>query len=254
MRLRLLAFVLLSGAAFAARAGEVQVAVAANFAAPMAGIARGFTAATGHTVRLTPGATGKFRAQVEAGAPFDVLLAADAETPAKLLASGRAVPGTAFTYALGRLVLWSATPGLVDGQGAVLDGGRFRHLAIANPRLAPYGEAAQQVLRARGQGRQLADRLVVGESIAQAFQFVASGNAELGFVALSQVRVPGKPPAGSMWRVPESLYAPIRQDAVLLKPGEANPAARALLDWLRGPQARGEIEAWGYALSPEPVK
>ncbi|WP_287066892.1 molybdate ABC transporter substrate-binding protein [Ramlibacter sp.] len=235
-------------AAGLARAGEVQLAVAANFAAPMARIAQAFTAATGHAVRITPGATGKFRAQVQAGAPFDVLLAADEQTPRFLEAQGLAVPGTRFTYALGRLALWSATPGLVDAQGAVLATGRFRHLAIANPRLAPYGEAAMQVLHARGLEAALADRLVVGESIAQAFQFVASGNAELGFVALSQVSVPGKPAGGSLWPVPADLHAPIRQDAVLLQPGAANPAARALLDWLRGPSARAEIQAWGYGL------
>ena len=178
------------------------VAVAANFAAPMARIAEDFTAATGHTLKLSSGATGKFYAQIVAGAPFEVLLAADDETPKKLVDEGHAVAGSHFTYAIGRLVLWSATPGFVDDQGAVLAPGRFAHLAIANPKVAPYGAAAMEVLRARGLADALAPKLVTGESIAQAFQFVSTGNAELGFVALSQVQVPGKPAAGSHWLVP----------------------------------------------------
>lgn len=240
---RLLSLLALLLSAAAARAGEVQVAVAANFAKPLAAIAPGFSAATGHTLKLSSGPTGKFFAQIVAGAPFEVLLAADAETPRKLVAAGRAVPGSAFTYAIGRLVLWSASPGLVDDQGMVLASDRFAHLAIANPKVAPYGAAAMQVLSARGLADTLAPKLVTGESIAQAHQFVATGNAELGFVAQSQVMGAG----GSLWRVPAALHDPIRQDAVLLAPGAANPAAAALLAHLKGEAARRVIESFGYA-------
>jgi len=229
-----------------AAAGEVQVAVAANFAGPLERIAAGFTAATGHTLKTSSGATGRFYSQIVAGAPFEVLLAADTETPARLVASNHAVAGSAFTYAIGRLVLWSAQPGLVDGQGAVLASGRFAHLSIANPKTAPYGAAAMQVLRARGLDATLAPRLVTAESIGQAFQFVATGNAELGFVALSQVSVPGKPAGGSRWLVPAGLYGQIRQDAVLLEPGRNNAAAVALLAYLKTPAAREIIQSFGY--------
>lgn len=241
------AFVLCLAAAV--QAGEVQVAVAANFAGPMARIAEAFGAATGHTLKLSSGATGKFYTQVVAGgAPFDVLVSADDETPRRLVAEGHAVAGTAFTYAIGRLVLWSAQPGFVDAQGAVLASGRFAHIAIANPKTAPYGAAALQVLKARGLDQALAPRTVTAESIAQAYQFVATGNAELGFVALSQVAVPGKPAVGSMWQVPAALHDPIRQDAVLLKAGEKNPAAVALLAWMKTEPARALIQSYGYGL------
>lgn len=243
---RPLAAAVLALATIGVRAGEVQVAVAANFAQPLERLAAGFKAATGHTLKASAGATGKFHAQIAAGAPFEVLLAADDETPRKLLAEGRAVPGSAFTYAIGRLVLWSARPGVVDDQGAVLASGRFTHLAIANPKVAPYGAAALEVLRARGLVEAVTPKLVTGESIAQAFQFVATGNAELGFVALSQVAIPGKPAAGSHWLVPPSLYGEIRQDAVLLKAGEKNPAAVALLAYLKSDAARDMIRSFGY--------
>lgn len=231
-----------------ASAADVQVAVAANFAGPLAKIAEGFTAATGHAVKASSGATGKFYSQIAAGAPFEVLLSADDETPKKLIAEGHAVAGSAFTYALGKLVLWSAQPGYVDDQGAVLASGRYAHLAIANPKTAPYGAAAVEVLAARGLREAVQPKLVTGESIAQAYQFVATGNAELGFVALSQVAVPGKPTTGSSWLVPPTLYSPIRQDAVLLKPGADNPAAAALLQYLRSDAARRVIESYGYGL------
>jgi molybdate transport system substrate-binding protein len=233
-------------AASSARAGEVTVAVAANFTGPMAQIGEGFKAATGHTLKVSAGSTGKFYAQIVAGAPFEVLIAADDETPRKLIAGSHAVAGSQFTYAIGKLVLWSARPGYVDEQGAVLGTAGFAHLAIANPKIAPYGRAGLEVLKARGLGEALAPRLVTGESIAQAYQFVASGNAELGFVALSQVVVPGKPVTGSHWLVPASLYGEIRQDAVLLKAGEKNPAAAALLSYLKGDAARAVIRSYGY--------
>ena len=235
-------------AAAPARAGEAQVAVAANFAGPLARIAEGFTAASGHTLKISAGATGKFYSQILAGAPFEVLIAADDETPKKLIKEGHAVAGSNFTYAIGQLVLWSARAGLVDGQGAVLATGTFAHLAIANPKTAPYGAAAMQVLKTRGLADAVAPRLVTAESIAQAYQFVSTGNAELGFVALSQVAVPGKAIAGSYWRVPAGLHDDIRQDAVLLKMGEKNPAATALLAYLKGAAARDLIKSFGYAL------
>ncbi|WP_395701525.1 molybdate ABC transporter substrate-binding protein [Aquabacterium sp.] len=243
---RALAAALLALPGAAARADDVTVAVAANFAGPLARIAEGFTAATGHTLKLSSGATGKFHAQIVAGAPFQVLIAADDETPKKLIAEGHAVAGSNFTYAIGKLVLWSAQPGFVDDQGAVLGTGRFAHLAIANPKIAPYGQAGLAVLKARGLADAVAPRLVTAESIGQAYQFVATGNAELGFVALSQVVVPGKPVTGSYWVVPASLYGEIRQDAVLLKPGEKSAAAAALLAYLKGPAAQAVIQAYGY--------
>jgi molybdate transport system substrate-binding protein len=249
MRLPFRLLVVASLAAGAAtHAGEVQVAVAANFAGPLARIGADFSAATGHTLKVSAGATGKFHQQVVAGAPFEVLVAADDETPKKLIAEGHAVAGSNFTYAIGKLVLWSAQPGLVDDQGAVLASRRWAHLAIANPKVAPYGRAAMEVLKARGLADALAPRLVTGETIAQAYQFVATGNAELGFVALSQVDAPGQPAAGSTWRVPQALYGQIRQDAVLLKAGEKNPAAAALLAYLRSEAARSVIQAYGYGL------
>jgi molybdate transport system substrate-binding protein len=232
----------------AAHAGEVSVAVAANFAGPMAKIGEGFTAATGHTLKVSTGSTGKFYAQIVAGAPFEVLIAADDETPKKLVAEGHAVAGSSFSYAIGKLVLWSAQPGVVDDQGAVLGSTRFTHLAIANPKTAPYGRAGLEVLKARGLTGAAAPRLVTGESIAQAYQFVATGNAEIGFVALAQVVVPGKPVTGSYWLVPPSLYGEIRQDAVLLKTGEKNPAAAALLAYLKSAPARAVIQSFGYGL------
>ena len=229
-----------------ARADEVLVAVAANFVGPLAKIGEGFTAATGHTLKVSSGATGKFYSQIVAGAPFEVLIAADDDTPRKLIAEGYGVTGSHFTYAIGKLVLWSAQPGYVDDQGAVLTTGTYAHLAIANPKLAPYGRAGTEVLRARGLGDALAPKLVTAESIAQAYQFVATGNAELGFVALSQVAVPGKPATGSYWLVPPSLYGEIRQDAVLLKTGEKNPASAALLAYLKSPAAKALIQSYGY--------
>jgi molybdate transport system substrate-binding protein len=230
------------------QADEVTVAVAANFAGPMAKIGEGFTAATGHKLKVSTGSTGRFYSQIISGAPFDLLIAADDETPRKLVAEGHAVSGTAFTYAIGQLVLWSAQPGFVDEQGAVLGSARFTHAAIANPKLAPYGKAALDVLKARGLTEAVTPKLVTGESISQAYQFVATGNAQLGFVALSQVVVPGKPATGSHWRVPQNLYGEIRQDAVLLKAGEKNVAARALLEYLRSPAAKAVMQAYGYGL------
>lgn len=235
-------------AAGSAHADDVIVAVAANFTVPMQKIAADFAAATGHQVKASAGSTGKLYTQIVAGgAPFQVFLAADDETPKKLVSEGHALAASRFTYAIGQLVLWSSTPGLVDDKGAVLSQPqRFNKLAIANPRTAPYGAAAVEVIKALGLTDALTPRLVTGDSIAQAYQFTASGNAELGFVAFSQVSVPGKSAGGSMWKVPQSMYAEIRQDAVLLKAGEGSAAARALLDYLKTPPARAVIESFGY--------
>ncbi|TAK84018.1 MAG: molybdate ABC transporter substrate-binding protein [Aquabacterium sp.] len=233
---------------FAAHAGEVQVAVAANFAAPMEKIAAGFAADTGHQAVVATGSTGKFYTQIKNGAPFEVLLAADDETPKKLEADGLAVAGSSRTYAIGKLALYSTRPGYVDAQGEVLKKGSFQHLALANPKLAPYGAAAMQTLKALGLEQALAPRIVQGENIAQAWQFVATGSAELGFVALSQISNPAQPATGSWWVVPASLYTPIRQDAVLLKKGEGQAAAAALLEYLKSVKARALIRSFGYEL------
>ncbi|AEG92419.1 molybdate ABC transporter substrate-binding protein [Ramlibacter tataouinensis] len=247
LRRAILSCLLLAGAA-AAHAAEVSVAVAANFTAPMQKIAAAFEQATGHKAVLAFGSTGRFYAQVKNGAPFQVLLAADDETPAKLEAEGLAVRGSRFTYATGRLVLWSASAGLVDGRGEVLRTGRFERLAIADPKLAPYGAAALQAMDRLGVADALRPRLVQGESIGQAFQFVATGNAPLGFVALSQVMVDGGIAKGSAWVVPADLHAPIRQDAVVLAAGKDNPAATALASFLRSDAAKAIIRAHGYEL------
>jgi molybdate transport system substrate-binding protein len=229
-------------------AAEVQVAVAANFTAPMQLIAADFEKATGHKAQLSFGSTGKFYAQIKNGAPFEVLLAADDETPAKLENEGLAVSGSRFTYAIGQLALWSAKPGFVDDKGAVLKQGAFEHLAIANPKLAPYGAAAVETLTKLGLLGSVEGKFVQGENIAQTFQFVSTGNAELGFVALSQVYEGGKLKSGSAWIVPASLHAPIRQDAVVLTKGKDNPAAAALMKYLKSDSARAVIKSYGYAL------
>jgi len=231
-----------------AQAAEVMVAVAANFTAPMQKIATAFEQATGHKAVLSFGATGKFYAQIKNGAPFQVLLAADDTTPERLEREGQGVQGSRFTYAVGRLVLWSPRAGYVDDQGQVLKTGDFAHLAVANPKLAPYGLAAVQTLAKLGLSERLQPRFVTGENIAQTYQFVATGNAPLGFVALSQVMEGGNIAKGSAWQVPEALHDPIRQDAVLLANGKDQPAATALMQFLRSDAAREVIRAYGYGL------
>lgn len=228
------------------QAAEVQLAVASNFTAPMRAIAERFERDTGHQLLLAFGSTGKLYAQIHNGAPFDVLLAADDKVPAQLEATGLGVVGTRFTYAIGTLVLWSAREGYVDDQGAVLAQRSFRHLAIANPKTAPYGAAAMATLEKLEQVDSIRGKLVQGENIAQTHQFVASGNAELGFVALSQVLDDGRIRQGSAWIVPAHYHPPIRQDALLLAHGRDNPAARALLDYLRSAAATDVINAYGY--------
>lgn len=231
-----------------AQAEEVQVAVAANFAVPMTAIAAEFEKTTGHKAHLSSGASGKFYAQIKNGAPFHVLLSADEETPARLEQENLAVPGSRFTYAVGALVLWSARPGFVDSKGAVMAQGAFAHLAVANPKLAPYGAAAMETLGKLGLTSVLQPKLVFGENIAQTYQFVMSGNAELGFVALSQVMKEGRIAAGSAWIVPVGMHRPIRQDAVILSRGRENAAAIALLRFMREPRALAIIQSYGYRL------
>ncbi|MBC7684569.1 MAG: molybdate ABC transporter substrate-binding protein [Bdellovibrionales bacterium] len=246
--LRPAALLLLVIACAGAHADEVQVAVAANFTAPMKLIAANFERDTGHKVLASFGATGKFYAQVQNGAPFDILLAADDQTPARLEKEGAAVAATRFTYAVGKLVLWSAQPGLVDDKGEVLRKGAFAHVALADPKLAPYGAAAVEILRKLDLYEALEPKFVMGENIAQAHQFVASGAAPLGFVAMSQVIEGGKLKSGSAWFVPAGMYSPLRQDAVLLGKGRNNPAARAFLQYLKGERARSVIRSFGYDL------
>lgn len=234
--------------ASAARADQVSVAVAANFTEPMKRIAAEFEKSSGHKVSLTFGSTGKFYAQIKAGAPFEVLLAADDGTPARLEAEGSAVKGSRFTYAIGKLVLWSAKSGYVDDKGEVLKKGDFTKLALANPKLAPYGAAAMEVLGKLGVLGAVQPKFVLGENIAQTWQFVGTGNAELGFVALSQVMKEGRISTGSAWIVPANMHTPIRQDAVILSSGQGNAAAEALMKYLKGDKAKAIIKGYGYDL------
>lgn len=229
-----------------AQAAEVRVAVAANFATPLKALSADFEKKTGHTVQLSSGATAKLYAQIKSGAPFDLFFAADTDTPARLEKEGDAVAGSRFTYATGKLVLWSAQADQVDGQGRVLGTGNFKHLALAAPNLAPYGAAAVQTLTRLGLLTTLTPRLVQGESIGQTYSFVATGNAELGFVALSQVYDKGKISKGSGWIVPAHLHQPLHQDAALLTRAAHNPAATALLTFLKTDKTRAAIRAYGY--------
>ncbi len=226
-------------------ADEVSVAVAANFTAPMRKIAAEFEKDTGHKTLLSFGGTGKLYAQIRNGAPFEVLLAADHETPAKLVAENAAMAASQFTYAIGKLVLWSAKPGFVDDAGEVLKKGNFARIALANPSLAPYGAAGVETLKALGVLEANQAKIVTAENVGQAYQFVASGSVELGLVALSQVLKDG-PSEGSAWIVPARYYTPIRQDGVILEQGRGKPAAQALLQYLKGDKARAVIKAFGY--------
>lgn len=232
-----------------AHATTTLVAVASNFTKPMTDIAAAFEQATGHHANLSFGSSGKFMAQLENGAPFEVFLSADDEKPAQFERAGLAVAGTRFTYAQGTLVLWSPQPGFVDAEGKVLGSGQFKHLALADPKLAPYGVAAIEVMTSLGLLETIKPLLVTGENISQAHQFVTTGNAELGFVALSQVYADGNIEAGSAWRVPVSLYSPIRQDVVLMTKGAENPAATALLTFMKSAPALAIIEKYGYGIA-----
>jgi molybdate transport system substrate-binding protein len=223
---------------------QLTAAVAGNFAAPMRALAQVFEAQTGIQLTVVTGSSGKHYAQIRQGAPFDVFFAADSERPARLEQAGLAVAGSRFTYATGQLALWSPDPAKMGNGSKILKNGDFARLAMANPRLAPYGAAAQEVLSQLGLWQALQPKIVRGENVLQAFQFVQSGAAELGFVALAQIVQPGADRAGSYWLVPESLHSPIEQQAVILKPS-AN--AEALMRFMRSAQATEIIGAYGYS-------
>lgn len=233
---------------FASHAQDLQVAVAANFTAPIQALAPGFEKATGHRLVASFGSTGQFYAQIKNGAPFQVFLAADDSTPERLEKEGEIAPESRFTYAIGKLVLWSPESNYIDDKGQVLQQNAFKHLSIANPKTAPYGLAATQTLDRLGLTEMIEGKLVEGQNITQAYQFVSSGNAELGFVALSQVLADGRLKSGSAWRVPEDLYDPIRQDAVILKGAKNDEAAKAFVRYLNSPEAAEVIESFGYSL------
>lgn len=226
-----------------AAADEITVAVATNFLGAMEALVERFQETSGHIVLLSSGSTGGHYAQIKNGAPFEAFFSADTQRPRLLEAEGLAVPGSRFLYAVGRVALWSSRSGYVDTEGKVLETGDFLHLAIANPELAPYGAAAREVLMARGQWDRLQPRLVMGQDIGQAYSFVQTSNAELGFVAWAQLRQPRAEIPGSYWLVPESLHRPIEQEAVLLRDV---PAARALAEFVKGPEAREIIRSYGY--------
>ncbi|MBT9263610.1 molybdate ABC transporter substrate-binding protein [Pseudomonas sp. MG-9] len=230
----------------AAQADEVQVAVAANFSAPIQAIAADFEKDTGHKLVAAYGATGQFYTQIKNGAPFEVFLSADDTTPQKLEKEGDTVKGSRFTYAIGTLALWSAKEGYIDAKGDVLKKNEYQHLSIANPKAAPYGLAATQVLEKLKLTEATKAKIVEGQNITQAYQFVSTGNAELGFVALSQIYKDGKVTGGSAWIVPASLHDPIKQDAVILNKGKDSAAAKALVEYLKDPKAAAVIKSYGY--------
>lgn len=235
-----LAVMVSSGQVFAS---EIRIAAASNFRAAITALARSFEASSGSKLALAYGSTAKHYAQIKQGAPYDVFFAADVSRPEILEKEGFALPGSRFTYAIGRIVLWSPHAGIVDPAGKVLQQGDFRHLAIANPELAPYGKAAQQVLQVIGLWDDLQSRIVRGENIGQTFQFISSGNAEMGFVARSQLLQPGKSIEGSFWEVPQSHYDAIEQQAVLLKD---NKVAANFLLYVKSEQAQNIIRQYGY--------
>jgi molybdate transport system substrate-binding protein len=241
--LRLWLLLPLLGFAVESAADEITVAVATNFVGAMNALVERFEATSGHDVLVSSGSTGGHYAQIKNGAPFEAFFAADTERPRLLEAEGLAVPGSRFLYAVGRVALWSTRANYVDADGRVLEVGDFRHLAIANPELAPYGAAARDVLTARALWDRLQPRLAMGQDIGQAYGFVQTGNAELGFVAWAQLKQPGREIAGSYWLVPESLHRPIEQEAVLLRDV---PAARALLEFMKSSEAREIIRGYGY--------
>lgn len=230
-----------------AQADETLIAVAANFTGTAHALIQQFETQTGHTVKASFGSTGKLYAQIENGAPFDVFLAADAARPERAEQAGLAIAGSRFTYARGKLALWSPKAHLFDDPNTYLAQAAFRHLAIANPRTAPYGLAAQQILTRLGVWNELQGKLVQGDSIAQTFQFIATGNVDAGFIALSQLH-DWKSDQGTTWIVPDAYHEALNQQAVLLKRGQNNPAATAWLDFLRSPEAVAIIEGYGYGV------
>jgi len=229
-------------------AAPTRIAVASNFSAAMKTLAQAFQRSSGHAITPVFGSTGKHYAQIRHGAPFDALFAADVRRPQLLEQAGIGIAHSRFTYVIGRLALWSPTPGYVDPQGKILQSGRFRHLALANPKLAPYGVAAQQVMRTRKLYAALQPRLVFGENIAQTYQFVASGNVELGFVAWSQLKRPQKEPSGSWWLIPTTLHPTIEQQAILLSD---NPVAADFVAFVKSPAGQQILQQYGYNLPGE---
>lgn len=247
MKRFLLSLVFFSLAVTPALAEQALVAVAANFIGPFTEVAMEFEKTTGHTVQAASGSSGSFYTQIKNGAPFAVFFSADNERPKLLEEEGLGVKGSRFTYAIGRLVLWSSDPDLMKGEDT-LRSEKFKHLAIANPKTAPYGAAAMQAMQKLGVWESIQPRLVMGENMGQVLGFVESGNAELGFLALSQVLDPKMKRKGGRWDVPSNLHEPIQQDVVLLEKGKDNPAAKALMEFMGGPQAKAVIERYGYEL------
>ena len=245
---RLLTLAAACAASVAVHAETVNIAVAANFTEPAKALAAVFQKTTGHTAQLSFGATGAFYSQIKNGAPFDVLMAADDERPQRLEKEGDTVPGSRFTYATGQLVLWSAKPGYVDDKGAVLKANQFNKLAVANPKNAPYGAAAMEALDKLGLTATVQAKLVTGESIGQTYNFIATGNAELGFVGLAEGLDAGKVEGGLIGLGPAELHTPIIQDAVILKRGAGNPAAKAWMDLMKTPKTKEFIRTYGYAV------
>jgi len=230
-----------------ALAEQALVAVAANFVPPFREVAMEFEKVTGHTLQVASGSSGAFFTQIKNGAPFDVFFSADNERPKLLEEEGLGVKGSRFTYAIGRLVLWSPDPSLVKGEDT-LRSEKFKHLAIADPKTAPYGVAAKQAMQKLEVWESIQSRLVLGESLGQTMSFVESGNAELGFLALSQIMDPKIKGKGGRWDVPVNLHEPIQQDVVLLTKGKDNAAAKALMEFVGGQQAKAIIERYGYEL------
>ncbi len=227
-------------------AGEVRVAVASNFAAPMERLVPLFQKESGHTVKISSGASGKLYAQIKGGTQFDVFLSADEELPKQLAQEGLAVGGSRFVYATGRLVLWSAQSDLVDEKGAVLNKGNFNMLAIPNPRFSPYGVAAKETLTKLTMWNAIQEKLTKGENVAQAYQLAATEKADLALIALSQVMRDGKVSTGSWWLVPAELHNPIHQGAVQLSGAKDPEAAKAFLAFLKGEKARAVMRGFGY--------
>jgi molybdate transport system substrate-binding protein len=244
--LRFLGFLLFYSAAINTQAAEISVAVAANFSSVLKDIAVEFQKDTGHQLAITPGATGKFYAQISNGAPFDVFLSADDETPRKLAQEGKAIAASQFTYAIGRLALWSPSPDLVDKSADILKTDKFKFIAIANAKVAPYGQAAVQTMQKLGVLTKIEPRIVQGESIAQTYQFVSTGNAQLGFVALSQILENGKIKTGSAWIVPEEMHEQLKQDAVVLQSCKHMSACQALMEYLKSEKAKKMMASYGY--------
>jgi molybdate transport system substrate-binding protein len=243
LSIMLLSFLMLSPSSYAE---EVHAAVASNFTAPMKDIAKQYEEESGNKVILSFGSSGKFFAQIQHGAPFDVFLSADQNKPDALEKAGAIIPNSRFTYAIGALALWSSKADFIDNNAARLKNGDFNKLALANPKLAPYGVAAMEVLKGLGLTEKTRSKWVMGENISQTYQFVSTGNTDLGFVALSQIMSKGHIKSGSSWIIPSDRYSPIRQDAVLLKKADNNAAAKGLIDYLRSDKARNIIHSYGY--------